>query len=225
MSDSLYKSGVFNENSNADINHAVTLVGWDDSKQAWRIKNSWGKAWEEAGYMWIAYNANKIGYGTSWVQAKLNPPEPTCEDGPSLIAYNELYWSDNKQFSSNDNVLSVTFTLPKARYVSIVADGSTFFAKGAAPKDFTTGLYSDPTPGTIWTASYRKGSFQVINQHVPVHSSFAMKLPAGTYTYLEDLGQWLHHRRDNMQPEIPGWRCQRRVLCRRLWSHRKTWGA
>lgn len=174
-----YKSGVFNENSNADINHAVTLVGWDDSKQAWRIKNSWGKAWGEAGYMWITYNTNKIGYGASWVQAKLNPPEPTCEDGPSLIAYNELYWSDNKQFSSNDNVLSVTFTLPNARYVSIVADGSAFFAKVAAPQDFTTGLYSDPMPGTIWTASYRKGSFQAVNQHVPVHSSFAMKLPAG----------------------------------------------
>ncbi len=178
-----YKSGVFNENSNADINHAVTLVGWDDSKQAWRIKNSWGTAWGESGYMWISYTSNKIGYGASWVQAKLTPPEPTCEDGPSLLAYNELYWSDNKQFASNDNVLSVTFTLPKARYVSIVADGSAFLAKGAVPQEFTTGLYPDLTPNAMWTASYRKGSFQAANQHVPVHSSFAVKLPAGTYTY------------------------------------------
>ncbi len=35
-----YTSGVFNENSSATIDHAVTLVGWDDSMQAWRIKNS-----------------------------------------------------------------------------------------------------------------------------------------------------------------------------------------
>jgi C1A family cysteine protease len=177
-----YKSGVFNEGSNANVNHAVTLVGWDDSKQAWRIKNSWGTAWGESGYMWIAYTSNKIGYGASWVQAKPGAV-PTCEDGPSLIAYEELYWSDNKQFASNANVLSVTFTLPKARYVSIVADGSAFLAKGTAPQEFTTGLYPDPVSGSIWTASYRKGSFQAANQHVPVHSSFAVKLPAGTYTY------------------------------------------
>jgi cathepsin L len=180
-----YKSGVFNENSSANINHAITLVGWDDSKQAWRIKNSWGTAWGESGYMWIAYNSNKIGYGASWVQAGNQKPEPTpvCNDGPSLIAYDELYWNDNKQFTSNANVLSVSFTLPKAMYVSIVADASAFFAKGTAPHEFTTGLHSDQDPNKMWTASLRKGSFQAANQHVPVHSSFAMKLPAGTYTY------------------------------------------
>jgi hypothetical protein len=34
----------------------------------------------------------------------------------------------------------------------------------------------------MWTGSLRKGSFQAANQHVPVHSSHAMKLAAGTYT-------------------------------------------
>jgi cathepsin L len=176
-----YKSGVFNEGSKATVNHAVTLVGWDDSKQAWRIKNSWGTVWGESGYMWIAYNNNSIGYGASWVQAK--PSTVPCDGGPSLIAYDEFYWNDNKQFPSNANVLSVTFTLPKAMYVSIVADGSAFLAKGTAPQIFTTGLYSDQTPNVMWTASYRQGSFQAANQHVPVHSSFAVKLQAGTYTY------------------------------------------
>jgi cathepsin L len=175
-----YKSGVFNEGSNAEINHGVTLVGWDDSKKAWRIKNSWGTGWGESGYMWIAYNTNKIGLGASWTQAK---PAPVCEDGPSLIAYDEINWSDNKQFTSNANVLSVTFTLPKTMYVSIVADASAFISKGTAPQFFKTGLYSDPMIDTMWTASYRWGSFQAANQHIPVHSSYAVKLPAGTYTY------------------------------------------
>ena len=174
-----YKSGVFNEGSNAQINHGVTLVGWDDSKQAWRIKNSWGQGWGESGYMWIAYNTNKIGYAASWVKANL---APVCEDGPSLIANAALSWSNNKQFAANANVLSVTFTLPKAMYVSIVADGSAFIAKGAAPQSFTTGLYSGESPNTMWTGSLRKGSLQAANQHIQVHSAHAMKLAAGTYT-------------------------------------------
>ena len=36
--------------------HAMTIVGYDDSKQAFRIANSWGTGWADNGYMWIDYN-------------------------------------------------------------------------------------------------------------------------------------------------------------------------
>lgn len=63
-----YKSGVFNENANDNgINHAIVIVGWDDAKGAWRIKNSWSTGWGEAGYMWIKYGSNDIGYAATWV--------------------------------------------------------------------------------------------------------------------------------------------------------------
>lgn len=65
-----YTSGIFNENSSASINHAVTIVGWDDNKNAWLIKNSWGTNWGENGYMWIDYKSNRIGSHTYWVVAK-----------------------------------------------------------------------------------------------------------------------------------------------------------
>jgi cathepsin L len=72
-----YVSGVFNEGNNSTTNHAMLLIGWDDSKGAWLIKNSWGTGWgetggygSERGYMWIAYGSNRIGRWAQWIRAK-----------------------------------------------------------------------------------------------------------------------------------------------------------
>ena len=65
-----YTSGVFDENDPGNTNHAVVIVGWDDDKGAWLIKNSWGTGWGENGYMWIKYGSNKIGRWAQWIQAK-----------------------------------------------------------------------------------------------------------------------------------------------------------
>lgn len=46
-----YKSGVFS-NCAKNINHAVFLVG--SSGDYWTIKNSWGPAWGESGYIRLA---------------------------------------------------------------------------------------------------------------------------------------------------------------------------
>ncbi len=65
-----YRSGVFNERSTKPIDHAVTIVGWNDTKKAWLIKNSWNAGWGDRGYMWIHYDSNQIGSYTAWVQAR-----------------------------------------------------------------------------------------------------------------------------------------------------------
>ncbi len=71
-----YTSGVFNACVAGTVNHGVTLIGWNDQKGAWLIENSWGTSWGSTGgygtsrgYMWIAYNCNKIGYAAAWVLA------------------------------------------------------------------------------------------------------------------------------------------------------------
>jgi hypothetical protein len=63
--------------SGAVCGHYVTIIGWDDAKNAWLVKNSWGTDWgleggfgTERGYMWIDYGANEIGAGAMWVEAR-----------------------------------------------------------------------------------------------------------------------------------------------------------
>lgn len=36
--------------------HAITLVGWNNSKQSWKIKNSWGTEWGNNGFAWLPYS-------------------------------------------------------------------------------------------------------------------------------------------------------------------------
>ncbi|MCP5105822.1 MAG: hypothetical protein GY950_20710 [bacterium] len=43
------------------INHFVCCVGYDDSKKAWLIKNSFGTKWGDGGYFWIAYGTCGVG--------------------------------------------------------------------------------------------------------------------------------------------------------------------
>jgi len=71
-----YTNGVFYElesrptNDLFHGNHSVLIIGWNDDKGAWLIKNSWGPDWGEDGYMWIKYNSNDIGKKAAWIVAK-----------------------------------------------------------------------------------------------------------------------------------------------------------
>ena len=57
---------VFKGSGSTTIDHDVILVGWDDDSKSWILRNSWGAAWCENGYMRIAYNANLVGTESVW---------------------------------------------------------------------------------------------------------------------------------------------------------------
>jgi hypothetical protein len=60
--------GVFTACRDAFPNHLVAIVGWDDNRGAWRIRNSWGTGWGDNGYAWLAYGCSHVGLGANYVR-------------------------------------------------------------------------------------------------------------------------------------------------------------
>ena len=81
----IYAGGTFSEPGDGPINHAINIVGWDDTRQAWRVRNSQGDAWGEAGYAWVAYGSNRVGTWATWVEPAA-PAEPGLFSGAVTLA-------------------------------------------------------------------------------------------------------------------------------------------
>jgi hypothetical protein len=52
-----YKGGIFKTFETQNLSgHAMAIVGYDDTKGAFKVMNSWGTAWGENGFGWISYD-------------------------------------------------------------------------------------------------------------------------------------------------------------------------
>lgn len=88
-----YRSGVYSYTSGSYVGaHAVLAVGYDDAKQAFLVKNSWGSGWGESGFFWIAYSevggTSRFGYSTmvydGYADSDPKPqPDPEPEPDPT----------------------------------------------------------------------------------------------------------------------------------------------
>jgi hypothetical protein len=82
-----YGGGVFetDEACAFGVNHAVALVGWDDSQGTngvWILRNSWGSGWGESGYMRIGYGVSNVGYSANYI-VYTPDPAPNMPSTPS----------------------------------------------------------------------------------------------------------------------------------------------
>jgi hypothetical protein len=62
--------------------HAMLIVGYDDSRAAYRVMNSWGTSWGDRGYVWISYRYfESAGNGAVVCEQGANP-NPDPQPGP-----------------------------------------------------------------------------------------------------------------------------------------------
>lgn len=55
-SSAVIKSDTYVQEGMQHAYHAMVLTGYDDSKQAFRVRNSWGTSWGDNGSIWVGYN-------------------------------------------------------------------------------------------------------------------------------------------------------------------------
>ncbi len=67
--------------------HAMTLVGYDERRQAFRLINSWGKGWGDHGYAWISYDLLRTHIRGAYTLnvGPVTPPQPVVNVPPPPV--------------------------------------------------------------------------------------------------------------------------------------------
>lgn len=143
--------GVHREKTLTPTNHVVTIVGWDDSKNAWLIRNQWLRKinpnntvpWGRDGYKWVGYDSNNIGYDACWVAAR-----PLCyksievKNRGAYVTDLDVYYEINGFHRIDEN----NFPVGQSRTRLIPCDATyiTVKAKAVAGKEVFSKTYAKP---------------------------------------------------------------------------------
>lgn len=140
----VYKSGVYKHVAGNSLGgHAVSLVGYDDVKQAFLIRNSWGVEWGDKGFVYISYeDTSGIGNNTWGFEVSPNAKYMTVE-----YPRNNDYVSGSVDFSYITNDSSVK----KAQFKIIDGQG----------KLQTLASLTTESKAQIDSAQFADGKYQV----------------------------------------------------------------
>jgi hypothetical protein len=135
-------SGVLMQQGEQHAAHAMSLVGYDDSLGAYRIMNSWGTAWGDSGFLWMAYSTfEALAFEAYSLEPSgdRDPPDPDPGPGPEPtppVDDPDGYLDDAFQFADAD-------PLTGAQVVYLV-----FFWHFSSPVQIHTVSVTDPLGAT-----------------------------------------------------------------------------
>jgi uncharacterized repeat protein (TIGR02543 family) len=180
-----YSSGVYSHTWGSHVSdHFVLIVGWDDTKGAFHVKNSWGTGWGENGYFWISYNELN-GTGVTefgrWVYAFGN----TSHNGPNLTPYQPPGWSDKIVVTNKTGCTSSACTDSSPLYTTdtLYVDWAVINMGSAATlTTFYTQLKVDGVSRNSWYTNPPLNAYPNSTSWVFASDSSIGSLSAGTHT-------------------------------------------
>ncbi|KAK4224234.1 hypothetical protein QBC38DRAFT_398090, partial [Podospora fimiseda] len=93
-------------------NHIALVVGYTDIRQAWIVKNSWGREWGNEGFVYIAYDTANIDYWTKYGLTNVNSDpwsRKRHQSGSMLISGNgKTHRNFEALLLSDDSKIKVT---------------------------------------------------------------------------------------------------------------------
>jgi len=128
-----------------DPNHAVLIVGWDDTlvhgggTGGWIVKNSWGAGWGNAGYFTIAYGSASIGCWSSYMDDWQD-----YDNNGSIMYYDDDCQNDYVGYSNTTGWGLCNFTPTSNTYATRVE-----FWTVDATTDIDVYIYDDFYPSTL----------------------------------------------------------------------------
>ena len=181
-------------NGNADGNHFVTLVGWDDNYSkdnflikpkgngAWICKNSWGSEWGESGYFYVSYYDTSFAMGTTSVGYIIKNTDAYVRSYQYDFGRISNYYSEH---DGKDLRYVNTYTAVNNELISAVG---TYFQK--ANEKYTITIFVNGKSVYTQSGASTHGGFETIklNKKIAVNTGqkFSVQIKAKTMPLLED---------------------------------------
>jgi len=166
------RTGSYYYSGTGDPNHAIDIVGWDDSYDknnfaspapgngAFICQNSWGTGWGDQGFFYMSYYDTRIGRDNAMFTAE--PPT----NYQKVYQYDPYGWVANFGLGSDTAYFANVFTSSGSEQLKAVS-----FYTTATYADYEVKVFVDPDQGPVNSQGYKasqSGNFAMPGYHTVV---------------------------------------------------------